>query len=520
MKTDEQLKAENKAIRDMLAAGAEEQLRAIPGVVHVSVGIKEQAGGITDRLCIRVYVKEKKEKEALSADELIPAEINGIPTDVNVVGEFEFSDDNTRYRPIKGGIQISNRIIVLNDAGTGTQMSRGTLGCIAIDTTDNAPVMLSNWHVLYGSAGRTGDKVYQPTPTSIPPTDLGDLPLRPKDDNDKIGVLRRQEISDKVDGAIAAIDVSSCCHCCGIHFSNEINGLSKVENGQPRPPRNTIVGDEKATGGMTVFKVGKSTGRTEGVVIDDNYPSFSISKDGTNYTFTGQIAIRNVNQNLPFSDHGDSGSVIVNLQNKIVGLLFASGRNIPVKGTTMPFATIANHISDVLSALKIRIPYSPDVKVTAGETLAHVPATVFEAPIPEPYRRLREHLQKEETTARLFALGERHSEEVTYLVNHCRPVTVAWHRSHGPALLATVMGAVRDGHYKLPATVKGVALYELLERMRDALSAHGGPALKETMNSAQINLKELFDDCDDLNELIEHLAGDHRLASMLEGMTR
>src|SRR5690349_20513296 len=135
MKTDEQLKAENQAIRDLLAAGAEEQLRAIPGVVHVSVGIKERAGGITDELCIRVYVKEKKDEKALSSDELIPAEINGVQTDVNVVGEFEFSEDNTRYRPIKGGIQISNRIIVLNDAGTGTQMSRGTLGCIAIYTT-------------------------------------------------------------------------------------------------------------------------------------------------------------------------------------------------------------------------------------------------------------------------------------------------------------------------------------------------------------------------------------------------
>ena len=63
MKTDEQLKAENKAIRDMLAAGAEERLRSIPGVVHVSVGLKEKDGKVTDQLCVRIYVKEKKEKE-------------------------------------------------------------------------------------------------------------------------------------------------------------------------------------------------------------------------------------------------------------------------------------------------------------------------------------------------------------------------------------------------------------------------------------------------------------------------
>lgn len=513
MKTIEQLKAENEAIRSMLSAGAEQQLLRIPNVLHVSVGLKERGGKIGDQLCVRVYVRVKKEREVVPADELIPAEINGVPTDVNVVGHFEFSDDNTKYRPIKGGIQISNRIIVLNDAGTGTEMSRGTLGCIAIDTTDDAPVILSNWHVLYGSAGRTGDKVYQPSPTSIPPSQLGDLPVRPTDDVDKIAVLRRQEISNSVDGAIAAIDVSSCCHCCGIHYSNEISGLSVAG----RPPRNTIVGDEKAVSGMKVFKVGRSTGRTEGVVVDDNHPSFDITKDGTTHTFTGQIAIQNIDNTKPFSTHGDSGSVIINLDNKIVGLLFASGINVPVKGVQQPFVTIANHISDVFTALKIRIPYSQDVKVISGNALAAVP-TVFEAPIPEPYRALRERLQNNEVTAKLFAIGQRHTDEIIYLVNHCRPVTVAWRRSEGPAILATVMGAVRDGHYRLPASIKGVAPYELLKRMQLVLSQHGSAALKETMDSAAVDLRDVFDDCNDLNDLLDRIAKDPGMAALLQGV--
>lgn len=512
MKTTEQLKAENEAIRSMLAAGAARRLMSIRDVLHVSVGLKEKGGKLGDQLCVRVYVKEKKDREIVPSDELIPAEVNGVPTDVNVVGQFEFSDDNTKYRPIKGGIQISNKIIVLNEAGTDTEMARGTLGCIAIDTTDEAPVILGNWHVLYGSAGRAGDKVYQPPPTSIAPSQLGDLPIRPTDDADKIGVLRRKEISNSVDGAIAAIDVSSCCHCCGIHYSNEISGLSVAG----RPPRNTIVGDEKAVSGMKVFKVGKSTGRTEGVVVDDNHPSFDIVKDATTHTFTGQIAIQNIDNTKPFSTHGDSGSVIINLDNKIVGLLFASGINVPVKGVQQPFVTIANHISDVFDALKIRIPYSQDVKVISGETLARVPA-VFEAPIPEPYRALRERLQNNELTAKLFAIGQRHSDEIIYLVNHCRPVTVAWRRAEGPAILATVMGAVRDGHYRLPQTIKGVAPYELLKRMQMVLSQHGSAALKETMNTAAVDLRDVFDDCNDLNDLLDRLARDQGLAALLQG---
>ena len=512
MKTNEELRAENQAIREMLATGPEEVLRAIPGVVHVSVGLKETNGNLTDQLCVRVYVRDKKGKEALSPAELIPPDVNGVPTDVNVVSEFEFQDDNARYRPIKGGIQVSNRIIELNDAGNGTQMHRGTMGCIAIDTTDDAPVILSNWHVLYATSGRNGDKVYQPPPTTIPPVQLGDLPVRPQDDVDKIGVLRRKEISSTVDGAIAAIDVSSCCHCCGIHYSNEIPGLSV----SGRPPRNTIVGDERATGGMVVFKVGKSSGRTEGRVIDDNYPSFDITADGLTHTFTGQIAIQHVDTTKPFSTHGDSGSVIINDQNKIVGLLFASARKVVVKGTQRPFVTIANHISDVLTDLKIRIPYSQNVEVISGEMLTDVPRD-FEAPIPEPYRALRERLERNDVTAKLFAIGQRHSEEVAYLVNHCRPVTVAWRRMEGPAFLATVMGAVRDGHYRLPPAYKGVTLAELLERMRTMLTQHGSAELSQTMNSATVDLNEIFSGCDNLNELFERIVRHEQVASILQG---
>jgi len=277
------------------------------------------------------------------------------------------------------------------------------------------------------------------------------------------------------------------------------------------------VGDQKAVGGMPVFKVGKSTGRTEGVVVDDNYPSFDIVKDGTTHTFTGQIAIQNIDNTKPFSAHGDSGSAIINLDNKIVGLLFASGKDVPVKGVQQPFATLANHISDVLSALKISIPYSQDVRVISGETLTDVP-NIREAPIPKPYRAIRRRLESEKATAKLLAIGQRHSDEVTYLVNHCRPVTVTWRRCEGPAFLATVMGAVRDGHYRLPQMIKGVAPYELLERMKLVLSQHGSAELRETMNSAEVDLKEIFRDCGNLNDLIERITRDKQLASLLEGV--
>jgi hypothetical protein len=581
MKSNEQLRAENDAIRGVLAGGPEERLRGIPGVVHVSVGLKEQQGRLlTDRLCIRVYVSKKKSPRELSAAELIPAEIAGIPTDVNTVARFEFQADNARYRPIKGGIEITNGNVVPFgttaiagasagqslplatvevtstasfpavgtftvtttgvgggtrsvaytgkdpthftgcDGGVGTLgngaavagsplISRGTLGCVAVDDTDQSAVLLSNWHVLEGSTGSDGDNVFQPAPERLAIVPPGLPNVRPTDDADKIAVIRRSVISDKVDAAIARIDVSSCCHCCGVHYSNEINGLSVGG----RPPRNTIVGDDHAVAGMTVFKVGASTLRTEGLVVDADYPSFPIQYGGAGYVFTGQIAIQNIDHAKQFSDMGDSGAAVISLNNNIVGLVFAAGKDVAAGGAPQPFITLANHISDVFTALQIHIAYSPDVVVTAGRTLAGFLPDTDEVAIPEPYHVLRERLKRHDRTAPLLALGQRHRDEIMHLINHCRPVTVAWHRCQGPALLATLMSAVRDGHYRVPAAVKGVALHEALQRMRAVLRQHGSADLKESLGRPDADaVIEAYRDCTDLNEAIERLAAG-RMAS-------
>ncbi len=503
MTTNAQFRAEERALRELLASGVEQKLRALPNVFHVSVGLKEAKRRlVTDRLCIRVYVRDKKPLDELAPTQRIPAQIHGVPTDVNVVPEFGFHADNTRYRPIKGGIQISNGWIDITPPATLAGITAGTLGCIAIDNTDDDEMFLSAQHVLLASSVGPGNPIYQPAPIWFRNLRApAQVPSMITDNGDKVGVVRRAVINDKVDAGIARIDVSSCCHCCGIHFSNEINGLSVGGT----PARSTIVGDEAATAGMTVFKVGAGTLRTEGRVVDVNFPSFTIPGT-TARTFTGQISIQQVNTAVQFSDVGDSGAVVINAANKIVGLVFAGGKD--VAGAPAGFLTIANHISDVLSALNIRIPYGSDVKVTAGEPLMDVPV-VMEAKIPEPYRAMRERMQRRARTAQIFGLGQAHATEIMQLVNHCRPVMVAWHRAQGPALLATLMGAVRDGHYRIPARVKGVALHEALACMREVLARHGSPALRASLERHEgDSILEATRDCRDLNEILERLAAE------------
>lgn len=503
MSTDAQFRAEDRALRELLASGVEQKLRALPGVFHVSVGLKEASQRlVTDRLCIRVYVHEKRSLDELPPEHCIPAEIAGVPTDVNVVPSVEFQADNSRYRPILGGIQISNGWVDVDPPGTLPRIVSGTLGCLAIDKTDDDEMFLSARHVLLGNTVGNGDAIYQPAPVWFP-NRLAPVqtPHHFTGDGDKIGVVRRAVISAKVDAGIARIDVSSCCHCCGIHFSNEIHRL-KVGS---TPSNSTIVGDEAATAGMSVFKVGAGTLRTEGRVVDVNFPTFTIP-GSTPRTFTGQIAIQQTNTAVQFSDVGDSGAVVINAASKVVGMVVAAGKD--ATGAPAGFITLANHIADVLSELNIRIPYASEVKVTAAEALLDAPR-IAEAKIPEPYRLFRERLQNHARTALVFDLGRGHADEITKLINHCRPVTLAWHRAHGPAWLATLMGAVRDGHYKISARVKGVALHEALDRMREVLTKHGSPALRETMQRREGDvLIEATRGSGDLNELLEHLTSD------------
>ncbi len=58
------------------------RLHAIPGVHAVGVGFKVVGGKKTDQLAITVFVDKKKKPEELVQREIIPAEIEGIKTDV------------------------------------------------------------------------------------------------------------------------------------------------------------------------------------------------------------------------------------------------------------------------------------------------------------------------------------------------------------------------------------------------------------------------------------------------------
>jgi hypothetical protein len=192
----------------------------------------------------------------------------------------------------------------------------GTLGAIVIDNATNQHAALTNFHVAcVDNTFHNGDRMVQPSRI-----DTGVVPA------DEFGSLVRETLSANVDGAVISIDAGRPNQC-------QIVDIGLV--------RGTAV----ATLGMAVRKRGRTTLLTYGMV---DGLSFSVNidyGDGIGVkTLTNQISIAaDTTRNPLFSDHGDSGSVIVNDAGFVVGLLFAGA------GTS----TVANQIAAVLSELNL-----------------------------------------------------------------------------------------------------------------------------------------------------------------------
>jgi hypothetical protein len=466
----DELIAYNAEIKRAIAAGVHERLRAIPGVHHVANGLKVRKGRVTNELGICVFVREKRPESDIPPAERIPREIGGIVTDVDVVRRGAFLANNTRYRNVKGGIQISNNIASVLKQGDPPTIGWGTYGCTATLSSDNSIVLLTAAHVLLDHGGASGDWVYQPAADNVP-TDPRVTPTRLDEDRNRIARIVHAEMTDKVDASVARLDLSSCCRCCGLDYDNEILGLSVNQI----PPSDKIVDKRAAVAGTTVFKVGAATNRTVGLVRLENAPNFPLVFLGDDYNFVGQIQIKSDDPAEPFAEGGDSGSVVVDEDGYVVGLLF--GQNILFD------EHYANHIDDVTTAMGITLN-TATTKHTAGNRVAMPRATYEPAAAmsgAELYAESRARLLGTLAGEWLWTVGEEHREEIVALVTQNHAVTVAWHRAQGPAMFAAAINTLRGGGSELPVPTGELTLEEALARVGDALSARGSRALREAI---------------------------------------
>ncbi len=229
----------------------------------------------------------------------------------------------TARRPLKIGSSIG-------DKPPGAYVTAGTLGCFVEGRSKPFYIgMLSNNHVIGGeNATPLGSDIAQPGTL-----DGGVFP------NDVVGGLwKRSKLSTStpnlVDAAVAHIFEEIDYDARTIGTLGSLLGLGDVAHLPPQAP---------------VFKVGRTTGQTEGRITAFDVDNLHIDYGIGLLRFDSQIEIEGSGKDA-FSDSGDSGSLIVDDQLRAVGLLFAGG---DIGGENGKGLTYANPIGTVLDKLKV-----------------------------------------------------------------------------------------------------------------------------------------------------------------------
>jgi len=427
------------------------ELLRIPGVASVGIGIKEVGGVLTGETVFRVYVDEKKPPGQVPPSERIPSEIQGFKTDVVVVLPEQEEVDDSKYRPVKGGIQI-------NRAGSG---SLGTLGCLAHLVSDSSTVLLSNHHVLYGDDASDGTETGQPTHSTSCCCTCGDIAANVH------GIKR-----DHLDCAIARLK-------SGVGSDGRIEGIG------------FITGVADAVSGEAVKKRGRTTELTTGTVTN-----LAMDSTGTKIL---TIEVKKNSGNDRFSRGGDSGSALLNDSNEIIGL-HKSGNN-KDEVTAGNFYSRSIGIQEVLDAFSAA-GFAITIVTGSGDDEAFDAAPEAAIGFTDVMWTIEQRLKQSPAGAELWRAVRRHQDEALHCVNEVRPVTVAWHRHQGPAFLAALGRSAKEAAYRMPPSIDGVTRRQAVRAVLAMFEQHGSDALRADLARFGGALAKVFTECDTLDEMV------------------
>jgi hypothetical protein len=225
-------------------------------------------------------------------------------------------------RPLRAGASIGH-----------FKITAGTLGGFVRSRDDGSVLILSNNHVLANeNRAKKGDHILQPGTF-----DGG------QDPGQKVGELLRfvklkKTRANLVDCAIASIDAP-------IKFNHRtLTGLGNLAG----------LGDPVLAADDQVGKVGRTTGTTKGRVTAFELDNLVVEYDLGFLKFDNQVEVEGVDSR-PFSQGGDSGSLIVDAGRRAVALLFAGSDQ---GGSNGQGLTFANPIRPVLDALKVDLYFA------------------------------------------------------------------------------------------------------------------------------------------------------------------
>lgn len=300
-------------------------------VVLVYKGHKVIDGIDTFRPAIVVGVTEKVSLSQLSLKDHIPMAFEGLETDV-VQMDMPKALRTGKYRPMPGGV-----------SGGHPDITAGTLNPLTIH---GVKYIISNNHVLANSnEANIGDPSLQPGPLDggqLADT-IGHLvrwaPIHFEDDPSTCPITNMVRNGFNLLAKLfhrhsrlytqsTEMNTVDCAISRAIDDNDLLDEILDI--GVPTGFADAYVADE-------IKKSGRTTELTHGEVIDtEGAAKVSYGQQGV-AQFEDQIIT------TPIAEGGDSGSLVLNDRNEIVGLLFAGSNTV----------TIVNKISNVIAALAL-----------------------------------------------------------------------------------------------------------------------------------------------------------------------
>ncbi len=288
------------------------------GVQGLGIGDKLTHGEPTGELALRVYVEKKKPRAKVDNPVpkvvVIPGVGEGI-TDVIELGRVVPELFTERVRPAMPGSGLGH-----------TAVTVGTFGCVVRKKGDaNGLYVLSNSHVLANEGiASPGDGILQPGPVDGGAPN-GDSFARLSD----FVPFEFTETSfpNLVDAAIAKVRRRSW-----------VGSKLRILDITPAGVSSTV------RRGMHIKKVGRTTDYTTGVIADVHL-RLALKYHRPSGSGRGRVGFRDQVLCTRYSAAGDSGSVILNNNDKLVGLHFAGATS----------GSVFNRITHVLQLLDIEL---------------------------------------------------------------------------------------------------------------------------------------------------------------------
>jgi hypothetical protein len=193
---------------------------------------------------------------------------------------------------------------------------------------------------------------------------------------------------------------------------------------------------------------------------------------------------------LTWMSDGDSGSVVVNHLNQVIGVTTRSvaASKLPLPQNVDEFRVAKSFgfvcpIQSVLDQMNIEIPPNFASTTPSAGAAVRIFASGFAGPGRDAARErrtaaLRERLRATRKGRLILGKISQHQAETWRLVTGVRPVTVAWHRNQGPAFMQHLNENAHDAGHVVPTSINGITQLVLVRTMAAMFVRYGSPRLR------------------------------------------